>query len=273
MANERIQTGPHLSIDYQKLVFLAAGSSGIVYAIDEEKVLKEYHSEGIDVERRAFERLGLHRNIVRCFGAIDNGIILERGQSLRKVIEESGAEQIPLDKRIRWLQEAAEGTRYLHEKGIIHADVGCNNWIIVHGRLKIIDFEGCSIDGEEAGACYEWFSYRQSTPVISRKTDIFAFGCAVYEVMTGRQPHQELAASDDRMLRIKQLYADNHFPEVENIPLGSLMQGCWHGTFTSMDEVLQDLEVAGVPVTRKADSGVQSVMATIFDYLASWRTR
>ncbi|KAF2000502.1 kinase-like protein [Amniculicola lignicola CBS 123094] len=229
------------SIDYQSLVFLAAGGSGIVYAIDEKRVLKEFYNEGIDVERRAFQRLGLHVNIVKCFGAIDKGLILERGQSIRTVIRESGADQIPLDTKIRWLQEAAEGTRYMHDNNIIHADIGCNNWIIVQGRLKIIDFEGCSIDGEEAGACYEWFSYKELTPAISRKTDIFAFGCAIYEVITGRQPHDELPESDDRRFRVKQLYAENLFPNVENLPLGDLMQGCWHGTFNSMHEVLQEL--------------------------------
>jgi hypothetical protein len=112
------------------------------------------------------------------------------------------------------------------------------------GAFKIIDFEGCSIDGEEAGACYEWFSYKESP--IGRKTDIFAFGCAIYEVVTGKQRCEELSEFDNAMLRVKQLYARNQFPGVENIPLGNLMQGCWQGTFSSMLEVLQELESAMV---------------------------
>ncbi|KAH8731577.1 hypothetical protein GQ44DRAFT_805579, partial [Phaeosphaeriaceae sp. PMI808] len=72
----------------------------------------------------------------------------------------------------------------MHDNNIIRADTGCNNWIIVQGRLKIINFEGSSIDGEDAGACYEWFSYKESSPGVSQKTDIFAFGCAIYEVIT-----------------------------------------------------------------------------------------
>lgn len=229
------------SIDYGSLEFLAVGGSGIIYAIDEDRILKEFHEEGIDVERRALERLGVHVNIVRCLGAAHNSLILERGRTVRTVIRESGANQVPLHTKIRWLHEAAEGTRYMHDNGIIHADTGCNNWIVVQDRLKIIDFEGSSIDGEDAGACYEWFSYKESSPRISRKTDIFAFGCAIYEVMTGRQPYDELLPCEDRMIRVKKLYAKNKFPEVENIPLGKLMQGCWNGTFDTMDEVLQEL--------------------------------
>lgn len=190
------------SIDYESLHFLAAGGSGIIYAIDEKRVLKEFYDEGIDVELRASERLGLHTNILQCLGQIGNGLILERGRSVRTMIKERVADQIPLEMRICWFQQAAEGAKHIHDKDIRHADVGCHNWIIDDGRSKIIDFEGCSIDGEESRACYEWFSYKESAPAIIRKTDIFAFGCAVYEVVTGRQPHDELVACSDRFFRI-----------------------------------------------------------------------
>jgi len=132
----------------------------------------------------------------------------------------------------------------MHNNNIIHADIGCRNWIIVQGRLKIINFEGCSINGEEAGACYEWFSYKVSTPAISRKTDIFAFGCAIYEMITGKQPHDELSESKNKMLLSRQRYAENRFPEVGDIPLGNLMGRCWHGTLSSMSEVVQELEAS-----------------------------
>ncbi|OAL42830.1 hypothetical protein IQ07DRAFT_525516 [Pyrenochaeta sp. DS3sAY3a] len=90
---EQIRSEAHTSIDYQSLEFLAAGGSGIVYAIDKNRILKEYHNnEGADVERRAFERLGSHMNIVRCLGTTENGLILERGQPLRQIISEMGAE-------------------------------------------------------------------------------------------------------------------------------------------------------------------------------------
>jgi serine/threonine protein kinase len=266
---EYVQPRSSLSINYQSLKFLAAGGSGIVYEIDEKRVLKEFHSEGINVERQALERLRSHANIIRLFGATENGLILERGRSLRAVIQESGADRIPLDRKIRWLQEAAEGTRYMHDNGIVHADVGCHNWIIVEGRIKIIDFEGCSIDGKEAGACYEWFSYKESMPAISRETDIFAFGCAIYEVITGRQPHDALLESDNRMARIKQLYAENQFPQVENMPLSNLMEGCWRGTFNSMEEILGKLEAADLPIAGTTKTGFEGMTENFFNILKS----
>lgn len=45
---------------------------------------------------------------------------------------------------------------YLHSCDIIHSDVGCHNWILTgEDYVKLIDFEGCSIDGGPAGSCYE----------------------------------------------------------------------------------------------------------------------
>lgn len=226
----------------------------MIYAIDEKTILKEFYDKGIDVERRVLERLGQHKNIVRCLGATHNSLILERGKSVRAVLQGSEANQIPLHTKIHWLIEAAEGTRHMHDNGIIHADTGCNNWIVVQECLKIIDFEGSSIDGEDAGACYEWFSYKESLPRISQKTDVFAFGCAIYEIITGRQPYNQLIPFEDRMIRVKQLYAENQFLEVEEIPLGKLMQGCWNGTLKSMHEVHRELQ-ASLPATKQVNSG------------------
>ncbi|KAI9838766.1 MAG: hypothetical protein M1837_002332 [Sclerophora amabilis] len=250
-------THSSIALEFERLEFLAVGKSGIVYGIDEERILKEYHGEEneMDVERRAFTRLGPHANIVRYLSATGNGsIILERGQPLRTIIQQTGADQIPLDRKRRWLSGAAEGMRYLHENGIIHADTGCHNMILVQDCLKIIDFEGCSIDGEEATSCYEWFSYQESIPPISRTTDIFAYGCAVYEIITGRPPHHELETSNDPKRLAKRLYAEKRFPEVTDLPLAGLMQGCWHGAFGSMSEVLQALEAAGLPKTCRVDT-------------------
>ena len=279
MHRSRCNEGLHssISLDYENLEFLAAGKSGIVYGIDEEKVLKEYYGEEeINVERRAFERLGSHANIVKYLGAAaKNSIFLERGQPLRTINQQIGADQIPFEKKLCWLRGAADGLRHMHQNGIIHADVGCNNMIVIQGCLKIIDFEGCSIDGEKATSCYEWFSYQESTPKISQRTDIFAYGCAVYEIMTGRPPHQELAASANRRRLAERLYAENQFPEVTDLPLGELMQGCWHGAFNSMDEVLQALEMASLPTASWVDAGhtafgLLGLMAKLFGAFRAW---
>ena len=69
--------------------------------------------------------------------------------------------KILLHRKLRWLRHAAEGLRHIHDKGIVHANVGYNNIVLIEDDyLKIIDFEGYSIDSEPAGLLYKWFSYR-----------------------------------------------------------------------------------------------------------------
>ncbi|KAF2790770.1 hypothetical protein K505DRAFT_221313, partial [Melanomma pulvis-pyrius CBS 109.77] len=134
---------------------------------------------------------------------------------------------------------AAGGLQYIHQKGIVHADVGVNNMIIVNDYLKIIDFVGCSINGKPADSCYQWFCYRPS-PTVSIQTDIFAYGCAIYEIITGHPPYHEFKGYHDRY--VEQLYTANQFPDVSRLPFGELMLHCWNGRFQTMAEVIQELE-------------------------------
>lgn len=227
------------------LQYLAAGKSGVVYGIDGEKVLKEFHDkDGGDFERKVYQRLGSHPNVARLLGTrTDGSIILERGTSLRTICQTSSTNEISLQKKVRWLRHAAQGYQYLHTRNIIHGDVGCNNLIVTKGgRVKLIDFEGCSIDSEPAGSCYEWFSYRPSEPRVTQGTDIFAFGCAIYEVITGQPPYHEFKTLDDPYKHVEELYKNNQFPDVTCLPLGHVIYSCWHGHFSSMSEVIQELK-------------------------------
>lgn len=228
-------------------VYLAAGGSGIVYALDAFTILKEYTEpfRG-DVELQALERLRPHPNIVRLIGSTQDGsLILERGCVLRQFLQEHKANHVPLRHKIRWLMDAGRGLEHAHKNEIIQADVGCGNMILIGGdRLKLIDFEGSSIDGAEAGSQYEWFSYRRAQSAVSKQTDIFAYGCAMYEIITGKPPFHELEKAHNRSILVEQRYRENRFPKVEGLPLGKVMQGCWHGTFGSMSEVLFALESA-----------------------------
>jgi serine/threonine protein kinase len=123
------------------------------------------------------------------------------------------------------------------------ADVGCHNLILTgNGSVKMIDLEGCSIDAVSALSCYQWYSYRPPEPRVSRATDIFAFGCATIEMLSGRLPYHELEVHEDKYLPVGRLYTEDQFPDVSNLPLGTLIDGCWRGRFRSMGHVIQELE-------------------------------
>jgi len=224
------------------LEYITSGKSGNVYGLDDQRILKEYFEDDDrrTVEIQAYHRLGSHPNIARYLGTQgSNCIILERGASIHTLYQKQFS-QIPSRTKFLWIKQAAEALQHIHKTGIIHADFGIRNMIIVNNCLKIIDFEGCSIDGAPADSCYELFNYRPSTPAVTVKTDIFAYGCAVYEIVTGHRPYQEFETFPDRY--VEQLYSANRFPDVSHLPFGEVMELCWHGGFESMAAVVENIE-------------------------------
>ena len=173
----------------------------------------------------------------------DSSIIFERDIPLRTICRASSANEIPILTKVHWLKHAAEGYQYLYARNIIHSDIRCNNLILTgEDHIKLIDFKGCSIDNRSAASCYEWFSYCPSMPRVSRRIDIFAFGCAIYEVLTGRPPYYELEKSIELFKQVEELYANQYFPDITNLPLSQLIRSCWCGNINSMGEVIQELE-------------------------------
>ncbi|KAH9826537.1 serine/threonine protein kinase [Teratosphaeria destructans] len=89
---------------------------------------------------------------------------------------------------------------------------------------------------------YEWFSYPDSLEAISQQTDLFAFACAVYEIITGRVPHHDLKDFEDRCKRVAQRHAQGQYLDVTGLPLSEMMQACWSGKIGSADEVIELLQ-------------------------------
>ncbi|OAA64567.1 Protein kinase-like domain protein [Niveomyces insectorum RCEF 264] len=242
----------HVYVDLTKLEFLAAGKSGMVYATDDGRVLKQYYeheTDGVLMERQVFQRLGSHPNIIQYLGATKDGhTVLERGISLRSLYQQQRGENIPFDQKARWVREAASGLDHLHGNNVLHADVGCHNMVLVEDHVKLIDFEGCSIDGSEATSCYEWFSYRKERPEVSVHTDIFAFGCAIYELVAGHHPYHELATEENRTPKdlVESRYSSKQFPDTMNLPFGTTIYSCWTGEFDSMRDVIAALDSTSV---------------------------
>lgn len=232
--------------------FLTAGTVGIIYAIDEHHVIKvpslgEFERQAYDREIRAYTRLGHHERIAHC-EVQEEGLQLERGICLRDFLQSPSGSSIPLDSKLQWAQEAAEGLVYIHSKGIIHADVGCHNMILDgsgSGHVKFIDFAGSGIDDEDPLVCYEWCSFRP-TSEIGVSTDIFAFGSMLFEIESGQVPYSELAKDPGMEMGslvpvVERLFSENRFPPVEKLALGEIISGCWNKRYSSMVEVQEQI--------------------------------
>ena len=145
------------------------------------------------------------------------------GQTLRQLIYNR---QTDLPKLLRHLQHVAEGLAKAHAAGIVHRDLKPDNIMITHdGHAKILDFGLAKLiepqspsptASEAASQAATAILQHQSTPgvvlgtvgymspeqargksnEIDQRSDIFSFGCILFEAVTGRKAFEGNDAID-----------------------------------------------------------------------------
>src|SRR3982751_2073292 len=179
-------------------------------------------------EARAAAALN-HPNIAHIYEIGDsdgvNFIAMEfiDGATLREKIHR---ERTELGKLLRFLQHTAEGLARAHAAGIVHRDLKPDNIMITRdGHAKILDFglaklvagsNEVSGDSEDSSRVATAILPHQSTPgtimgtagymspeqaqgktdKIDQRSDIFSFGCILFEDVTGRRAFEGPKAID-----------------------------------------------------------------------------
>jgi hypothetical protein len=142
-----------------------------------------------------------HPNVIRALAFSEERgapwLVLERirGRSLREEIA-IGAPFAP-EEVMPLLQGLATALDHLHARGLVHLDVRPENVIVSpDGEVKLIDFGVAQAAGatqESAdGGTPDTIAYLAPEQVcgepVSTATDVYALGCVVYELLTGRTP-------------------------------------------------------------------------------------
>jgi eukaryotic-like serine/threonine-protein kinase len=126
---------------------------------------------------------------------------------------------LPLEEALPIARQIAEALEYAHEKGIIHRDLKpANVKLTPEGDVKILDFglakaledspiasdtsnsPTFTLGGTKSGiilgtAAYMSPEQARGKPV-DRRTDVWAFGAVLYEILTGRQAFHGETVSD-----------------------------------------------------------------------------
>jgi serine/threonine protein kinase/dipeptidyl aminopeptidase/acylaminoacyl peptidase len=131
------------------------------------------------------------------------------GQTLRDFLGTHPA----LPRRIELLAQMADGLGKAHGAGIVHRDLKPDNIMISHeGYAKIVDFglaklvepargwnplgadsptmRAITAQGEVIGTAGYMSPEQIVGKMVDQRSDIFSFGCIVYETVTGRRPFE-----------------------------------------------------------------------------------
>ncbi len=229
-----IQPGSTLA-HYEIVSALGKGGMGEVWRARDSKLGREVAIKTLpeefakDEERLArFEREAKllaslnHPNIATIHGLEeDNGtrfLVLElvEGDTLAERLNRGA---IPVEESLRLALQIAEALEAAHEKGVIHRDLKpANIKVTPDGKVKVLDFglaKAFAGDGSDVNLSQSptlsmaatqqgvilgtaaYMSPEQARGVaVDKRADIWAFGCVLYEMLTGRQVFRGELMSD-----------------------------------------------------------------------------
>src|SRR5271157_1110317 len=128
-------------------------------------------------------------------------LVLEyiEGSSLRTYISEKAP--LPLSEGLSLADQLAEAIDYMHSHGVYHRDLKPENIIIgPDGKIHILDFGSALLEGSRR-VTWRWASNTFGTPDYmapeqiqgkrgDSRTDVYALGMIIYELLTGTLPFQ-----------------------------------------------------------------------------------
>ena len=108
--------------------------------------------------------------------------------------------QLPVDEALRLAHDVALAIDYAHTLGVVHRDIKPENILLAGGTAVVTDFgiakligEGSTLDsltrtGIAVGTVLYMSPEQASTGPIDARSDIYALGCLVYEMLAGEPP-------------------------------------------------------------------------------------
>src|SRR6202163_499382 len=214
---------------YEVVPAIGAGGMGEVYQAHDSnlrrdvaiKVLPEAFAHDADrlsrFQREAKMLAALnHPNIATIHGLEQSGdtsyLVMElvSGETLAERVK---AGPLPVEEALKIAVQIAEALEAAHEKGIIHRDLKpANVKLTPEGKVKVLDFglakafagdaasddpsnsptlsAAATMQGTILGTAAYMSPEQARGKACDKRTDIWAFGCVLYELLTGRQAFQ-----------------------------------------------------------------------------------
>jgi Tol biopolymer transport system component len=251
---------------YEVVAPIGAGGMGEVYQARDSnlrrdvaiKVLPEafaHDPERLSRFRREAQLLAAlnHSNIATIFGLEDsNGtsyLVMELvpGETLAQRIKRDGA--VPIEESLTIAKQIAEALEAAHEKGIIHRDLKpANVKLTPEGKVKVLDFGlakafagdistedignsptlsmAATMQGVILGTAAYMSPEQAKGKAVDKRTDIFAFGAVLYELLTGKQAFHGDDVGDILATVVKTDPDWSRLPEATPLVIRKLLRHC-----------------------------------------------
>jgi eukaryotic-like serine/threonine-protein kinase len=195
---------------------LGAGGMGEVFrAVDTRldravaiKTIREQFSARFEREARAISSLN-HANICTLHDVGPNYLVMELvdGETLAALLK-SGP--LPVKTALLYASQIAAALAEAHGKGVIHRDLKPGNIMIAKSGVKVLDFGLAKSGADESVTAshmvmgtpaYMAPEQREGKPADAR-SDIYSFGCVLYEMLTGERVTAQRKRIPSRRLKI-----------------------------------------------------------------------
>lgn len=201
---------------YKILEKLGEGGMGVVYKAEDTKLKRAVALKFLPVHSLVSEEKKIrflheaqaaaaldHANICTVYeineadGQSFISMAFVEGQSLQDLIATNYTKLQKVNKVIDYAIQIAAGLQAAHEKNIVHRDIKPANILITEkGQVKITDFGIAKLRGRtqltREGITIGTMAYMSPEQAqgieVDHRSDIWAFGAVLYEMLTGRKP-------------------------------------------------------------------------------------
>jgi serine/threonine protein kinase/sugar lactone lactonase YvrE len=155
-------------------------------------------------------------------------------------------EPIPVDEALQIARQIADALDAAHQKGIIHRDLKpANIKLTPSGTVKVLDFglakatvsnqdvpqtQGMSIGRTRDGVLLGTSAYMSPEQAcgkpVDRSTDVWAFGCVLYEMLSQRQPFAADSITETLAHVLEREPDFDKLPDETPLKLRALIRGC-----------------------------------------------